>query len=93
MEFYFIYILSQTVLRKSKSILPEKSTKGDEKKISTLNPIVLWYYQAIKDIEELEQYSPDVREGVLINYIYAKAAYENLMDNAQKKLEEITEEY
>ena len=73
--------------------MPEKSAKGDKKKISTLNPIVLWYYQAIKDIEELEQYSPDIREGVLTNYIYAKAAYENLMDDAQKRLEEITEEY
>lgn len=57
------------------------------------NPIVLWFESAIKDVELLDEFSKREQEGVLINFMYAKSAYEDLISYIQNKLTDIMEEF
>lgn len=58
-----------------------------------INPIVLLYYEAIKDLEDIDKYSKEGKEGLIANFIYAKSAYESLVNNVNKQLENIMEEF
>lgn len=55
------------------------------------NVIVLWYEQAKKDYDNLILFSENLRLGVYYNYLAAKAAYEELIEEINKKIEEFEE--
>lgn len=50
------------------------------------NVIVLWYEQAKKDYDNLILFSENLRLGVYYNYLAAKAAYEELMEEISNKI-------
>ena len=71
----------------------KRTLKEMKARWNKINPIVLWYYKAIKDLEDIDNYSKEGKEGLMANFIYAKSTYESLVNDVSEQLENITEEF
>ncbi len=58
-----------------------------------LHPVVLWYNRAKSDYENIDSFPDKTKRGVYVNYIFAKGAYENLVDDINFMIEQTIEDY
>ena len=49
------------------------------------HPIVLWYKKAKNNYENIDSFPDNTKRGVYVDYVFAKEAFEVLMENISSK--------
>lgn len=58
-----------------------------------INPIYTWYKKAEIDYRNIDSFPDNTKQGVYYNYIVAKGAYENLVEDINFAIEQTIEDY